>query len=75
MENIALFLTFKKGKHGPIHDFLQRKTGRGGVYDLLTYIPNYIYRYLDSENIYCDLTLTVIFKVTATRMLEYRNVH
>ena len=27
---MALFLTFYKGKHSPIHDFLQRKTGRGG---------------------------------------------
>merc|ERR1711911_258203 len=25
-ENIALFLTFYKGKHSPIFDFLQRKT-------------------------------------------------
>ena len=46
---MALFLTFYKGKHDPIHDFLQRKTGREGVYDLITYIPNYIYRYIHQE--------------------------
>ena len=41
---MVLFLTFYKAKHGPIHDFLQRKTGRGGG-GQLTDMPNYIYRF------------------------------
>ena len=37
-------MTIYKGKHGPDHEFLQRKTGRGGVYDSLTYPIIYIYK-------------------------------
>ena len=43
-ENIALFLTFYRGKHGPIHDFLQSKTytigwttyGHAQLYDIIS---------------------------------------
>ena len=38
---MVLFLTFYKGKDGPIHE---GKQGGVGVDNLITYIPNYIYR-------------------------------
>ena len=53
---MAFFLTFYKGKHGPIHDFLQRKTGRGGG-GQLTYPIIYIEHVGNSSRFYSIIKL------------------